>query len=624
MAVANTIYSGNTKWVTGDVGKRMVQVYTDIEISDNETVVAAIPLRAGSESELEKDASVISLAYPKTMDAYEALQVWEDVGGDSTGEDKVYFVLTVCLLFVGRGKEPPLAGKADFWWHLMLPKRPNGVVQHHSSDAVKQIVSAFSEWLFGETGDVHDLYSHQIQDIFDNRRNAFLKAMQAITRGVITRAERMMFILSETTERISLPIVDELGSHASRALFYYLFTFSLKDFPKKYPASTFHSDWGKAIAAFDVFDKLVFQHGSYAIAQTVGGRNWGAGANIKFKGATTKTSVGASYFLWQYTVELASMSKEDWKTLVTLSQSWFPVRAPGIHMGQLSYLLPTRLFLWGEFDRDMLRGEYPDEFVDGLYDVGGSEKLLWDQAKPWADELLNDALANANYTPSGHYHVVLPEGSPLMQWNVSSVILIVNDGGEQIWAALMSGEQLGSVFRWMPERNYPFTHLIVPPDIAGWVHIHLAALWRDLRVVGKEILVTSEERNQPPSPVVLEPDRGREKKKQRRSKKMPRTRKTGAKYWGTYAMQKRIQKATHRVDGFKRNLPEGHKASAEARALARKHLILLPEDGRITYVRPHLRGKDKEMFEDGPESERLLDALGLATLLAFNDLHKDE
>ena len=80
-----------------------------------------------------------------------------------------------------------------------------------------------------------------------------------------------------------------------------------------------------------------------------------------------------------------------------------------------------------------------------------------------------------------------------------------------------------------------------------------------------------------------------------------------------------IQRAAHRIDGHRRVLPEGQRASDAARKLAREHFIILPSEGSITYVRPHVRGVDKELIQD---EGRPVAALGLATLMTFNDLHK--
>ena len=115
--------------------------------------------------------------------------------------------------------------------------------------------------------------------------------------------------------------------------------------------------------------------------------------------------------------------------------------------------------------------------------------MPWDEAKPWADALLDDALENAAYTPSGLYRVILPENSLLRPWGVSIIKLWVEDGVKHIWVGIVSGNKDGAVFRWRPECEYPFTPFVVPAYIAGFVHLHIAALWRDLRVVGNEVLV---------------------------------------------------------------------------------------------------------------------------------------
>lgn len=244
--------------------------------------------------------------------------------------------------------------------------------------------------------------------------------------------------------------------------------------------------------------------------------------------------------------------------------------------------------------------------------------IPWDESKPWADALLADAQENAAYTPSGFYRIVLPENSLLRPWGVSSISLWVEEGIDHIWVGLVSGKALGAVFRWQPEYNYPFSPLMVPTNIAGFVHLHIAALWRDLRVVGKEVFVDERTFR---SQREAWGDTGEGQRKHRKARKMPRTRVSRAKYWGSYAVQKRIERAAHRIDGHKRRLPEGRKASQAARSLAREHFLLLPEDGRVTYVRPHIKGKDKTI-DIFPETERPVDALGLATLMTFNDLHK--
>lgn len=129
---------------------------------------------------------------------------------------------------------------------------------------------------------------------------------------------------------------------------------------------------------------------------------------------------------------------------------------------------------------------------------------------------------------------------------------------------------------------------MVPASIAGFVHLHLAAPCRELRVVGKEVLV--DEKTFRSQPVIWAP---KTQPHSSRARKMPRTRLSGARYWGSYVLQKRIEQAAHRIDGHKRRLPEGRKASASARALAREHYILLPEDGRVTYVRPLSRARTR-------------------------------
>jgi hypothetical protein len=83
--------------------------------------------------------------------------------------------------------------------------------------------------------------------------------------------------------------------------------------------------------------------------------------------------------------------------------------------------------------------------------------------------------------------------------------------------------------------------------------------------------------------------------------------------WGEPEVRRRLAKAAHTVRGHLRRLPEGWKASSEARRFAEGFGLVVP-DG-FTFVRPHVRGGREERRAEAipPEPEAV--ARGLASLM---------
>ena len=83
--------------------------------------------------------------------------------------------------------------------------------------------------------------------------------------------------------------------------------------------------------------------------------------------------------------------------------------------------------------------------------------------------------------------------------------------------------------------------------------------------------------------------------------------------WGEPEVRRRLAKAAHTVRGHLRRLPEGWKASSEARRFAEGFGLVVP-DG-FTFVRPHVRGgREKGRAEAIPPEPEAV-ARGLASLM---------
>lgn len=204
-------------------------------------------------------------------------------------------------------------------------------------------------------------------------------------------------------------------------------------------------------------------------------------------------------------------------------------------------------------------------------------------------ELLEEAALNWTCDPFGSFRVDLPECTPLERWNVSSLRVWIIPG-QGLWVALEKDEQPGASLKW----------LAGPPHLRRWVlhekvipamHLTMSALWRDLKIGGKEVILAE-------NGAAVPGDEEGDKK----------LRLHGRIRWGSEAELKRILRKAYPVEGHIRVLPPGKRATGRAYRLAMSQGIMLQPG--TTFVRSHQRGKPDVTAANVP-----LRAQGLARLI---------
>ncbi len=229
--------------------------------------------------------------------------------------------------------------------------------------------------------------------------------------------------------------------------------------------------------------------------------------------------------------------------------------------------------------------------------------------------LLRDAVEHASYTP--------PAGAFLLDWPpeiLPGVInhLVVVAHPTHLWVGVYEITDKGAdaptaVLCWRPGRDM-FKCLTIPPGVTVWVNLVLAALWRDMRVAGDEILPVIESTHPEGSPP-KRAGRHRRGQTERNARILPGARRTVAyRRWGTDVERAEIQRRAHGVRGHLRQLPSTWERSAEAVGIAAEFGII-PPDG-YTFVRPHVRG-GKADSTITPEGVIPIKARGLATILSL-------
>lgn len=183
----------------------------------------------------------------------------------------------------------------------------------------------------------------------------------------------------------------------------------------------------------------------------------------------------------------------------------------------------------------------------------------------------------------------IPDRTPLRWWDVTSlrVWIIPREG---LWVALEKDEQPGVSFRWTA----------APPHLQRWViqesaipaiHLTLSALWRDLKIGGREVILQEEDNNR---------NAGELENKTIRI--------YGRISWGSKEELERIMREAYPVEEHIRVLPPGKRASRKAYRRAMTQGIMLKPG--TTYVRSHKRGKPDEDVDKVP-----VKAQGLARLI---------
>ena len=224
-----------------------------------------------------------------------------------------------------------------------------------------------------------------------------------------------------------------------------------------------------------------------------------------------------------------------------------------------------------------------------------------------ADALLEEARVRGRFVPGGFFHVLLPSGVPLTRWGI--VALRVWAFPQGLWVQTIDETGRGPVFGWKPDA--PFRSFILSPFLTPFFHAAFAALWHDLRVAEEKAFPERRERT---------PARTRRAgggHKRARVERLPRVEYpvSGHRAWGDEAALRAVRQA-HRVREHVRRLPEGWRASEEAKRRARDFGYILPEG--YTFVRPHARGGERGETTPTSEGEPVTAvARGLVTLVAM-------
>jgi hypothetical protein len=206
-----------------------------------------------------------------------------------------------------------------------------------------------------------------------------------------------------------------------------------------------------------------------------------------------------------------------------------------------------------------------------------------------SDQLLIDAICNGVGESYGSFRVDLPEFLSLFSIGVHSLrIWLIS--GEGLWVALEQDSQPRISFFWRTKPPH-MMRWVIPERSIPIIHTTIAALWRDLRVGGKEVFLQqaapSKYKDQSPNRKIV--FRGKLK-------------------WGSDHDLERILRKAYDVHGHVRKLPPGKRASSRAKKLASKRGIKIRRG--YTYVRNHKRGNPDRDVHNIP-----VRAQGLASLV---------
>ncbi len=284
-------------------------------------------------------------------------------------------------------------------------------------------------------------------------------------------------------------------------------------------------------------------------------------------------------------------------------EGWVMVSGTGIRLvgGSKRQAWP-QVMEWegGQIDRSALkyltgyRRDYPfDGMLGRLMESKGKnqEEKRMDPvlAANESRGLLEETALHWTCDPYGSFRVDIPDRTPLRRWDITSlrVWIIPREG---LWVALEKNEQPGVSFRWTA----------APPHLQRWViqesaipaiHLTLSALWRDLKIGGREVILQEGDVNS-----------------SEREGANKATRLHGRITWGSKEELERIMRETYPVEEHIRVLPPGKRASRKAYRRAMTQGIMLKPG--TTYVRSHKRGKPDEDVDRVP-----VKAQGLARLI---------
>ena len=269
--------------------------------------------------------------------------------------------------------------------------------------------------------------------------------------------------------------------------------------------------------------------------------------------------------------------------------------------------------------------EVPDKPPEDLPDA--------ELALAMAQRLIAEGKANRQYSEQGIYDAELPPALPLVRWGVKRLRWVCLRAGYW-WVSLLddAGESLGA-FRWRGDSTQlQELELAMPDWITPYVHLAVAALWRDLVVAGETVFVRR---------VAGEKGEGKGEEGAKdaqatreavahaeRVLRLPRARKIPlrevwprgieARAWGDAEDRQTLEtrrRVLHAVRGHYRKLAAGWRAH-EAETRAASYGMPSPPEG-YTFVVPHVRGGERGVDEETlAQIRRRVRARGLEALVA--------
>jgi len=341
---------------------------------------------------------------------------------------------------------------------------------------------------------------------------------------------------------------------------------------------------------------------------------------------------------------------EAWNSAVMAMPPWGALHRPRLiepldddWPSDLDEALRAMIYLWTQ--RVALRGALLAE-AQALYTPWRVNRHWWEisdtppeglpdaeLALAMAQRLIAEGKANRQYSEQGIYDAELPSGLPLVRWGVKRLRWVCLRAG--YWWVSLLNEAGGSLsaFRWRGDATkLQELEFAMPSWIVPYVHLAVAALWRDLVVAGETVFVggVAGEKGE---------GRGEERAKGERTMReavahaervlrLPRARKIPlrevwprgieARAWGDAEDRRTLEmrrRALHAVRGHYRKLAAGWRAH-EAETRAANYGMPSPPEG-YTFVVPHVRGGERGMDEGTlAQIRRRVRARGLEALVA--------
>jgi len=243
---------------------------------------------------------------------------------------------------------------------------------------------------------------------------------------------------------------------------------------------------------------------------------------------------------------------------------------------------------------------------DYTFDLSANDSQFIERASSCIDpyvsaslsrDLFTETASNSVCEAAGSFRAELPEITSLHSCGINAIRVWLHSG-KGMWVAFEQEDRPKMSFLW--QTNPPHvTRWVLNDRVIPLVHATLTALWRDLKVGGKSVMLPLEE-SSPNTDDHEFPEK---------------TVFSGKIKWGSDHDLESILRQAYEVEGHLRKLPRGKRASSYARNRARKAGISL-EKG-YTFVKRHKRGEPEDNVRNIP-----IRAQGLAKLVLSQQMCK--